>query len=122
AYLSNRIYGGYASTDLNPEPYAYETGFGDRWVIQDQIKGVPGLNFDPAKGEVKAPVLLWGPDLWADGLTPRKSDGLIWKVDEYRSDGTHPNDLARKKVADMLLKFFKTDPTAKIWFVKAGGK
>ncbi|MCX7014148.1 MAG: hypothetical protein NTW86_16630 [Candidatus Sumerlaeota bacterium] len=119
AYLSNRIYGGYASTDLNPEPYAYETGFGDRWVIQDQIKGDPGLNFDPAKGEVKAPVLLWGPDLWADGLTPRKSDGLIWKADEYQPDGTHPKDVARKKVADMLLKFFKTDPTAKAWFVRA---
>ncbi|MCX7014216.1 MAG: hypothetical protein NTW86_16970, partial [Candidatus Sumerlaeota bacterium] len=116
----NRIYAGYASSELNPEPYSYESGFAVRGVIQDQMKGDPGMNCDPAKGEVKAPVVLWGPDLWADGLTPRKSDGLTWKVDEYLSDGTHPNDAGRKVVADMLLKFFKSDPTTKIWFVKAG--
>ena len=27
AYLSSRIYAGYATTPLNPEPYAYESAF-----------------------------------------------------------------------------------------------
>src|SRR5262249_34228761 len=53
AYLSSRIYGGYASTQLNPEPYAYEGAFAVRWLIQDQIKGNPDLNFNSSRGSVK---------------------------------------------------------------------
>ena len=42
-YLSSRIYGGYAASALNPEPYAYESAFAARWLIQDQIAGKPEL-------------------------------------------------------------------------------
>jgi hypothetical protein len=119
AYLGSRIYAGYATTPLNPEPYAYEGAFVVRWLIQDQIKSDPSLNYDPARGAVKAPLLLWGPYLWADGLTPRKSDGLVWeRNDLVAADGTHPSPSGRQKVADQLLRFFKTDPYAKTWFVK----
>jgi hypothetical protein len=81
-YLSSRIYAGYATTGLNPEPYAYEEAFTMRWLIQDQIAGKPELNYDPAKGAAKSPLLLWGPYLWADGETPRKADGLIYKRED----------------------------------------
>ena len=37
AYVSSRSYAGYATTELNPEPYAYESAFAVRWLIQDQI-------------------------------------------------------------------------------------
>ena len=87
-----------------------------RWLIQDQIAGKSELNFDTSKGEVKSPLLLWGPYLWADGETPRKADGLIYQREDLRdSDGTHPSDSGRQKVADQLLKFFKSDATAKMW-------
>src|SRR5436190_2540097 len=46
AYMSSRIYGGYATTPLNPEPYAYESGFVVRWLIQSQMKGDQTLNDD----------------------------------------------------------------------------
>ena len=46
-YLSSRTYGGFATSPLNPEPYAYESGFGTRWIVQSQIKGDAQLNFDP---------------------------------------------------------------------------
>ena len=116
-YLSSRIYAGYATTALNPEPYAYEEAFAMRWLIQDQMAGKPELNYDAARGPVKSPLLLWGPYLWADGETPRKADGLIYKREDLReNDGTHPSDTARQKVADLLLKFLKTDATAKTWF------
>jgi hypothetical protein len=116
-YLSSRIYGGYATTDLNPEPYAYEEAFAMRWLIEDQIAGKPELNYDASRGPVKSPLLLWGPYLWADGETPRKADGLVYKKDEFSpNDGTHPADSARNKVAGLLLNFLKTDSTAKSWF------
>jgi len=118
AYLGSRIYGGWSDGRLNPEPYAYESAFVVRWLIQDQTKGDSELNYDPARGPVKAPLLLWGPYLWADGTTPRKSDGLVYERSDVANDGAHPTDSGRRKVADLLLKFFKTDPNAKAWFVK----
>ena len=117
AYLSSRIYAGYASTPLNPEPYAYEGAFAVRRVIEDQVNGEPGLNHDPAKGEVKAPVALWGPYLWADGVKGRAGDDLVYRREDLAGDGTHPSPSGRQKVAELLLKFFKTDPTAKVWFL-----
>ncbi|MCX7008582.1 MAG: hypothetical protein NTY53_15245 [Kiritimatiellaeota bacterium] len=117
AYLSSRIYGGYATTALNPEPYAYEGAFTMRALIQSQIKGAAELNYDAARGEVKAPLLLWGPYLWADGTKPR-SDGLTWTRDDLTPrDGTHPSTAGRQKVAELLLKFCKTDPLARGWFL-----
>jgi hypothetical protein len=118
AYLSGRIYGGWAVTPLNPEPYAHEGNIVVRWLIQDQMKGNPELNYDPAKGSVKAPLVLWGPYLWADGVTPRKSDGLVWLREDLGADGTHPSDSGRRKVAELLSQFFKTDPVAKTWYLK----
>jgi hypothetical protein len=116
-YLSGRIYAGYATGPLNPEPYAYETAYAVRWLIQDQIKKEAALNYDPSRGQVKAPLLLWGPYLWADGVKPR-SDGLVWKREDLAGDGTHPSASGRRKVAQLLLDFFKNDDLAKGWFGK----
>ncbi|HPD17865.1 MAG TPA: hypothetical protein PLE19_23245 [Planctomycetota bacterium] len=118
AYLSSRIYAGYAVTPLNPEPYAYESAFSVRWVIEEQMKGKAELNADPARGEVKAPVALWGPYLWADGTKGRAAGDLIYNRDDLAGDGTHPSPSGRQKVAELLLRFFKADPYAKGWFLK----
>lgn len=112
AYLGSRIYAGYAVTGLNPEPYAYEGAFAVRWLIQRQIKG------DPELAEVKAPLLLWGPYLWADGTQGRKIDKLVYGRSDLGGDGTHPSDSGRQKVATLLLDFFTKDPLAKPWFAK----
>ncbi len=107
-YLSSRIYAGYANTPLNPEPYAYEGAFAVRWVIENQLKH---FESDP-----RAPVVLWGPYLWADGIKGRKSDDLVWKAEDLGPDGTHPSQTGQTKVALLLLKFLENDPTAKEWF------
>jgi len=120
-YLVSRIYGGYSTANLSPEPYAYESAFVVRWLIQGQMQGNVELNCDPARGAVKAPLLLWGPYLWANGMTPRQADGLVWeRADLSDADGTHPTASGRKKVAEMLLKFARTDRTARAWFSGEG--
>ena len=117
-YLESRIFAGYATSGLNPEPYAYEGAFVVRWLIQAQINGDEALNYDPGRGAVKSPLLLWGAYLWADGLQPRKGDGLVWKRDDLAGDGTHPSEAGRRKVAALLLEFCKTDANLKSWFIK----
>jgi hypothetical protein len=116
-YLGSRIYAGYATTALNPEPYAYESALVVRWLIRDQADGKGDLNADAARGPVSAPVLLWGPYMWANGATPRKADGLVYLREDLAGDGTHPSTSGRQKVARLLLEFFKSEPLARPWFV-----
>lgn len=117
-FLSNRIYAGYATSCLNPEPYAYEMGFTNKWLIAAQINQMRGGGIDPIAGDLsygKTAWVAWGPYLWASGTTPR-SDGLVWLRSDLRlSDGTHPNTAAEQKVGTLLLNFFKASPHA-AWF------
>ncbi len=117
-FLSSRAYGGYANSQATRgEPVSYQTGFADKWLIEDQINGDPNLNYNPNLGAVKAPWLSWGAYFWADGLTVR-NDGLFYECSDFQSDGVHPATGARNKVANQLLDFFKTDTVAKRWFLK----
>jgi hypothetical protein len=115
-FLSSRIYAGYATTTLNPEPFAYESGFAVKWLVEQQIQGAASLNADPTAGAVVAPWLTWGPYLWADGLVPR-SDGLTWLCSDFAADGTHPGPTARQKVAGALASHFANDPRASVWYL-----
>lgn len=121
AYFSSRIYAGYASTTLNPEPYAYESAFAVKWLIQAQIEQERSGKIDAVAGDLgpaAAPWLAWSAYLWADGLNAR-SDGLTWARSELEGDGTHPAQAAEQKVGSLLLAFFKGELTAKSWFVAA---
>jgi uncharacterized protein YjdB/lysophospholipase L1-like esterase len=123
-FLSTRIYAGYASVPLNPEPYAYEYGFSAKWVIEAQILQnrngtadfVAGnLNYDSSKGTVVAPWTAWGTYLWADGDIPR-SDSLVWLPSDFQSDGTHPNPQGTQKVVNLLMNFFLSSKYTSSWF------
>ncbi len=103
-FLSSRTYAGYATTRLNPEPYAYESAFAVRALIRDQ----------PADG----PVLLWGPYLWTNGEKGRTLDGFQWLKEDTAPDGTHPSRSGQEKVARLLLEFFTSNTFAKPWFTK----
>ena len=86
-YFTSRIYAGYASSTLNPEPYAYENAFSVKQVSRNSSPG-PSVELRSAHGPVVAPWLSWGPYLWADGLTPR-SDGLTWACSRAESSRRH---------------------------------
>jgi hypothetical protein len=121
-FLTSRTYAGYATSTLNPEPYAYESGFAVKWLIQAQIDQIDrGTIIDTHAGDLNynsvAPWLAWGPYPWAAGMTPR-SDGLIWDRADFGSDGTHPSTSGRAKVGALLLNFFKSSAMTKCWFVQ----
>jgi hypothetical protein len=118
-FLSSRTYAGYATSQLNPEPYAYESGFAVQWTLAQQLGGDPQLNCDPAAGPVLAPWLGFGPYLWTDGTTPR-SDGLVWTCADVQPDGTHPSPSGRTKVANLLQQFFTQNALATPWYLGSG--
>ncbi|MGE0144181.1 MAG: hypothetical protein AB7I19_10810 [Planctomycetota bacterium] len=118
AFLSSRSYGGYSLNPARTEPLSYETGFAIKDVVARQIAGDPALEFDPARGSVRAPWLAWGPYLWADGITVR-SDGLQLSCDDYVADGVHPSPSGRLRVADLLTAHFRTHPASVGWYLAA---
>lgn len=93
-FLSPRTYAGYAVTELNPEPYAYESGFAVKRLVERSVHD-PGAR----------PWLGWGPYLWADG-TKARADGLTWACADTQSDGVHPSPSGQAKVAQQLQAFF----------------
>jgi hypothetical protein len=124
AYLSSRTRAYTVDpAGLSPEPWAYETGFSVRWLIEKQMSGDASLNFDAAAGPVVAPVVLWGPYLWADGTTMR-SDGFQWQCNDLvHVDYVHPSNNGVAKIGTLIHTFFKSDPTAAAWYLRhnAGG-
>ncbi|MGA9531849.1 MAG: hypothetical protein WBR18_03955 [Anaerolineales bacterium] len=115
AYLSSRTRSYTYWRGLSPEPVAFETGFAVRWLIQEQLEGLPSLNYDPNKGRVEAPYLAWGPYLWADGENPRQ-DGFVWLQEDLAGDCTHPSSSGTQKIASLLMDFLMNDSTAFPWF------
>jgi hypothetical protein len=88
-------------------------------VVQSQIDGDSHLNFDPNQGDVKAPLVLWGPYLWARGDVASKN-GLVWTQNDVRPDQLHPNEQGCAKTTALLMNFFKTNEGTSNWFLKTG--
>jgi len=103
-FLASRTWAGEGKTTLNPEPYAYESAFAVRNLIQRQ------------KEADNTPLLLWGPYLWSEGGHGRKTDDLVWLREDFVQDGIHPSQSGRLKVANLLLDFCQTNALATPWF------
>lgn len=119
AYFTSRFYAGYSNgiSTVNPEPYAFEVGYAVKWAIQDQVNGLNNLNYKSSNGTVVAPLIIWGPYDWTNGLLGRK-DGLVWSCQDSSKDGTHPATTGKIKVASYLLNYFKTDTSTTSWYLQ----
>jgi hypothetical protein len=120
-YMASRISARYATSNLNPEPFAYYTGWAVKKVIEDQINGDAQLKFTGT--DAKSPWLSWGIYMWSDGDKPQQTDpSVFWSCpNDFQSDGTHPsNPVGAAKAGKLLLSFFTTDDTAKPWFLGNG--
>jgi len=119
-YFASRISARYATTGLNPEPYAYLSGWAVKHVIEDQINGDPQLTYGGVSAT--APWLAWAIYPWSDGDIPQVTNPAVhWTCPaDFQNDGTHPSTAGAQKVAGMLLNFFTTDPTATPWFLGTG--
>jgi hypothetical protein len=96
----------------NKEPSPYYFGWGCKWAIQDQIKGVAGTQY---KGRNPvAPMITWGFYQWADSL-PRRTDQFYWRSSETE-DGLHANSFGEDTLTDRFQNFLLTDRNAKIWY------
>lgn len=123
AYLSSRVFAGYATTNWNPEPFAFESAYSVRWVIMGQVTLMrTGFLWDTRISDVdydkgSAPWVAWGPYLWANGTTPR-SDGLTWERDDFQQDGETLSEEGATKGGTLLLNFLLDEPTA--WWFRSG--
>jgi hypothetical protein len=122
AYVSSRVYGGYATSRWNPEPFAYESALSVRWDVMGQIDEIRnnGYLWDTRIGTLNyekgvAPWIAWGPYLWANGNSAR-SDGLAWTRDDFEANGESLTPQGAHKAAQQLLDFLLNEPTAKSWF------
>jgi hypothetical protein len=114
--LSSSKYSGYAPKGPNHEPFAYEDGFGVREAIRRQITGDPAWNWDPSRGRVVAPVLLWGPYKWSRAAQPRTGDGFSWTRADVGPDGVHDSRSGRRKIAELLWASLVHNPYTASWF------
>ena len=118
-FFSSRTFGGYATTVLNPEPYAYESGLGVKWVIEAQIRQGNGSGPDAIAGDLRygsAPWLAWGPYLWGGPSNTPLGD-ITWVRADFGNDGTHPSASGAQKVGAALLAFFKNSAFTQCWFL-----
>lgn len=118
-FLMSRIYGGYTTLSNNPEPYAYESGFAAKWVIEAQIRQMMNGTIDSESGDLNhgsvAPWIAWGPYLWASG-TKARLDGLKWIRSEFEPDGFHPSQTGETKIGLHLFNFFTQSKFTSCWY------
>ena len=109
-FVVSRNYAGYSKEALNPEPYAYEAGFANQFIVKAQNVQCPGSGTcittpgDSYAGDLSyvatpgnacggnpcAPLIIWIGYTWANGATPRALDGLIWCDASFTSGQSGP--------------------------------
>jgi hypothetical protein len=122
-YLQTRIYAGWDTK----EPFSYEIGFAQKWLIQAQVNQINHGTIDPLAGDLSyssAAWIDWSTYTWVSGDTPRL-DGQTWAGYNMQWDGVHPDQCrfygiqcGSQHVADMMMGLFTVSPYTTPWFLK----
>jgi len=97
----------------NTEPCPYYNGWGEKFMIEDQINGKKGTAY---KGDsAVAPMVTWGWYQWADGSDIPRQDGFTWQESDTQ-DGMHATDAGQDTLSGRFQNFLLTDFAASIWY------
>jgi hypothetical protein len=92
------------------EPHVWREAFALKWLIESQIRGEPGTEFEDRPGRPRRlPYLCWGPYIW-DNAWDRS----------YFTDGVHPAPKALEIVAAKYREHLRTDSIARPWMFRPG--
>ncbi len=93
-YTSSRSYGGFSSNPARGEPLSYEEGHAlNSWLASHSC--VDGVWYG------------WGAYLWAPSCDSGVvTDGKCYLRSDYQSDGAHPSDTGRLKIAGVIHERF----------------
>ncbi|MBK9454060.1 MAG: T9SS type A sorting domain-containing protein [Bacteroidetes bacterium] len=120
-YVTARAYAGYADP-IDPElstgllyPRDYYNGWALKFLVEKIIDHAPG--YESAGPSAQVPLVTWGTYHWTDGSTPRL-DGLYLDCElDVSGDGLHLAGPGEEKMGQQLFNYFKTDTTAKYWYL-----
>ncbi|MBI3260279.1 MAG: T9SS type A sorting domain-containing protein [Ignavibacteriae bacterium] len=119
-YITARAYSGYADASAGATagkgllyPRDYLNGWAIKWLIESQINGESGFEFEGASASI--PFITWGTYNWADGSVKR-SDGLQWLCDsDIGEDGLHLSTAGEIKSGALMFDYFTKDETTQAW-------
>ncbi|CAN5620257.1 hypothetical protein BH10BAC2_BH10BAC2_45580 [soil metagenome] len=97
----------------NAEPNPYYNGWACKWLIEDQINGVPGTAYKGANAV--APMVTWGWYEWAYGTPQPRLDGFTWEESDTE-DGLHGTPAGEDTLSNYFQHFLLTDQTARKWY------
>jgi hypothetical protein len=92
----------------NFEPHVWQEAFAMKWLIESQLKGEPGTEFEGA--DRKLPWLTWGPYIWDNA----------WDQ-SYFTDGVHPAPKALSIFVESYWQHLAGDSVAKRWLMRSAG-
>ena len=84
------------------EPHVWLEAFALKWLIESQINGEEGTEFEGGKRQI--PWLQWGSYVWDN----------TWDK-SYFTDGVHPSEKAQAVFVEKYWRFLTEDPITKRW-------
>src|SRR5205085_12164035 len=97
----------------NKEPVPYYNGWAEKFMIEDQINGLPGMKY---KGiNAVAPMVTWGFYQWTNGSDIPRQDGFVWQESDT-DGGIHATEAGQDTLSGRFQNFLLTDANASIWY------